>query len=296
MIGCGLEPDASDMCEVHLLRGAQMGDEPACGCRRRQVPIEPESGQTVRAKLVEQARARALDIEGPRGRRRHWNGMAGEIDEERVRKAAFGHDDLFGSQHRNLVSQVAVAVRAFILGGGELTGRQVEKRRSDERTGRPLEHDRQEIRRLTRFEITGVGERAGRHHANDLALDDATGFPGIFDLLADRDAKSLANQPREVAVDGVIGNTAHRNRRAITVLRARGQRDVERARRHEGVLEEHLVEVTHAKEQDGVAVLSLGVEVLAHGGCHRRGRIRALRLESGRHEATGLDGVHLAVA
>jgi hypothetical protein len=32
------------------------------------------------------------------------------------------------------------------------------------------------------------------------------------------------------------------------------------------VLVEHLVEVAHAKKQQGVPVLALGLEVLAHGG------------------------------
>ena len=129
--------------------------------------------------------------------------------------------------------------------------------------------ERHQERRLARVEVVRVEQRARRDHAHDLAPDDALGLPGILDLLADRDAVALAHEPGEVAVDGVKRHAAHRNRPAGRVLRSRGQRQVERARRDQRVLEEHLVEVAHAKEHDGVAILPLGVVVLAHRGRER---------------------------
>ena len=74
----------------------------------------------------------------------------------------------------------------------------------------------------------------------------------------------------DVRVDRVKRHAAHRNRGAVRVLRARGQRQLEHARRRQRVLVEHLVEVAHAEEHDRVAVLALDVEVLPHG---RRGRV-----------------------
>ena len=128
--------------------------------------------------------------------------------------------------------------------------------------------DRRQKRRLAGVEVAGVGERARRHDARHFATDEALGLLRILDLLADRDAKALAHQPREIAVGGVVGQAAHRDGAAAGVLGARRQRELEHARGGQRVLVEHLVEVAHAEEHDRVAVLPLDVEVLPHG---RRG-------------------------
>ena len=128
--------------------------------------------------------------------------------------------------------------------------------------------NRHQERRLARVEIRRVGQRAGRDHAHDLALDHALGLLRVLDLLADRDAIALLHQPRDVAVGGVKRHAAHRHGGAGRVLRSRRQRQVERARRHQRVLVEHLVEIAHPEEQQRVAILPLRVEVLAHRRRH----------------------------
>ena len=110
-------------------------------------------------------------------------------------------------------------------------------------------------------------------------------FFGILDLLADGDAEPLADEPGDVAVGGVERHAAHRNRAAAGVLRPGGERQLERARGGQRVLVEHLVEIAHAEEDDGVAVLTLGVEVLAH----RRGRPGRLGEDRGGHRARVAD-------
>jgi hypothetical protein len=62
----------------------------------------------------------------------------------------------------------------------------------------------------------------------------------------------------------VVRDAAHRDAVAAGVLRTRREREIEGARRRERVLVEHLVEIAHPEEHDGVAVLPLGVEVLTH--------------------------------
>ncbi len=82
-----------------------------------------------------------------------------------------------------------------------------------------------EERGLARVEVVALGQRAGRHDAHDLAPDDALGLAGILDLIADRDAEALLDQPRQVGVDGVVRHAAHRDRRRPAVLRSRRQRE-----------------------------------------------------------------------
>ncbi len=145
---------------------------------------------------------------------------------------------------------------------------QIEERDADSPRVSAIGRHRHEERRLAGLEIAGVGQRARRHDADDLAPDESLRLSRILDLLADGDAKPLLDEARDVAVGGVEGHAAHRDRAAGRILRTRRQRELERARRREGVLVEHLVEVAHPEKDDGVAVLTLGVEVLPH----RRGR------------------------
>ncbi len=77
--------------------------------------------------------------------------------------------------------------------------------------------------------------------------------------------KPFLTRPCKIRVDGMVRYTAHRYRRALAVLRSRGQRQIQRARGHERVFVEHLVEITHPKKQDRVSILLLRIEVLPHG-------------------------------
>ena len=207
--------------------------------------------------------ARRRDAASRRRIRRH-----GSVGRRGIR-----HDDLARLQHRELVGQRLEAVGPAYLGGRELAGREVEQRaRPWCRSVGPCRRDRgqrQHERRLTGIEIVRVGQRPGRDDAHDLAFDDPLGLARILDLIADRDAKALLDEPRDITVHGVERHAAHGNAAAVGVLRSGRQRQLERARGDEGVLVEHLVEVAHAEEHDGIAMLLLRVEILTH--CGRRG-------------------------
>ena len=102
---------------------------------------------------------------------------------------------------------------------------------------------------------------------SDLALDRSLGRGGIADLLADRHRLAELDQLREVLLDRVV-----RARPAILIgspadCAALRERDVEQARRLLGVVEEQLVEIAHAVEQEHVGMLRLDAQVLLH---HRR--------------------------
>ena len=58
------------VCEVDLLRPAQILDQRARGGDRRWVAVEPKPLEAAHAKLVEQCPPRRFPIEGPRVRQR----------------------------------------------------------------------------------------------------------------------------------------------------------------------------------------------------------------------------------
>ena len=70
-------------------------------------------------------------------------------------------------------------------------------------------------------------------------------------------------QLAEVAPRRVVRDAAHGDRIFLPLV-ARGERQVEDARRVDRVVVEHLVEVAEPEEHDGVRVPRLDVEVLAH--------------------------------
>ena len=85
----------------------------------------------------------------------------------------------------------------------------------------------------------------GGEDAGDLAFDQfaGDGFGGLF---GDGDAFAGLEQAGDVALGGVVGHAAHRGAAAV------GEGHVEDGRGGFRVLEEHLVEVPEAEEQDHV--------------------------------------------
>ena len=124
---------------------------------------------------------------------------------------------------------------------------------------------------LRRIEQRILGDRAGRDDAHDVALDHRLaaallGLGRVFDLLADGDLEALADQAREIGLVAVDRHAAHRDVLA-RVLAALGERDVEGRGGLHRVVEEQLVEVAHAVEQQAVGMGRLDRQVLRH---HRR--------------------------
>jgi hypothetical protein len=74
------------------------------------------------------------------------------------------------------------------------------------------------------------------------------------------------HESADVGGGGVIGHAAHGDRGAVAVLAPRSEGDLEGPARHLRVLEEHLVEVAHAEEQERARVLGFHAHVLLHGG------------------------------
>ena len=255
------------MRQVGLLTVAQVGDQRA-GCGDGCVmAIEAEAFQPSSLELLDQRTPRAVAVELPRLDARQGEAGAAGF-RQRAQVGALGHDELTRAQHAQLVFERLPPAGTGVLGRAELARGEVDQCHANLIAA--VGGDAHQERRLAGLEVVGVHQGAGRHHTDDLALDDALGLFRIFHLLADGDAVALAYQTGQIAVESVIGNPAHRDRAARAVFRTRCQGQLERARRDQRVLEEHLVEIAHPEEQDGVAVLALGVVVLLHRRRQRR--------------------------
>ena len=116
----------------------------------------------------------------------------------------------------------------------------------------------------------GIEDHARAHDADDLALHESLGLPGILHLLGDGYPMTLRDQLLDVGGTCVMGYASHGNR-IRRMLVPRGEREVELPRRQHGIVEEHLVEVAHPEEEDrvGIGLLEL-VILLEHRRAHRR--------------------------
>ena len=118
-----------------------------------------------------------------------------------------------------------------------------------------------------------VSRGARRDHARDFALDQLLGDSRVLHLLADGDLESFADELGDVVFGRVVGHAAHGDGDAFFLV-ARGQRDLQLARGDHGVLEEELVEIAQAKEEQRVGMLFLDRGILPHqrsgGLAHRR--------------------------
>ena len=133
----------------------------------------------------------------------------------------------------------------------------------------------------------GAGDQSRRRggaradHLDHLAADQPLGLGGILDLFADGHGQAGREQASQIGVQGVIGH-AGQGDRMLAVLVPGRQGDVGDAGQDLGVLEEGLVEVAHAEEQQGAGVLALDLEVLRQhrgqfgGRLARRGHGRSV--------------------
>ena len=125
-----------------------------------------------------------------------------------------------------------------------------------------LRHDRAEEVVVAGLQERRVEDGAGRDDAGDGAFDQALRERRVLHLLRHRHFQPGVEQFRDIGVDGAVRHAAHRVSGAV------GQHQVEDRGGAQGVLEEHLVEVAGAEEQDGVGGgFRLRLKVLLH---HRR--------------------------
>ena len=188
------------------------------------------------------------------------------------RSASSGSSTSRGSEHAEFLAQQRGGSLAVELGRGKIARRQFDPRQAPRRAALAGRQHGSQERRRTCIQVGDIGQRARRDHARHLALDQPLGRLRVLDLIADRDAESLADQAGDVSVGGMERDAAHRDAGSGGVLRARGEGQLEGSRRDHRVFVEQLVEVAHAEEQQGVGVLALRVLELTHRRGQRGGR------------------------
>ena len=173
-----------------------------------------------------------------------------------------------------------------------------------------LDDGRQVVGRLGVEQLV-VGQRARRDDPDDLALDQPLGELRVLDLLADRRPLARPGRAWPGTTPAPGGGTPPSARRRPLVLVAGRQRQAEQGRGALGVLAEHLVEVAHAEQQQGVGIAGLQLAILLHHRGQGRvihevrepeaaGRSRSRRpvgigWRSRRSGAAGQEGAHLGV-
>ena len=172
------------------------------------------------------------------------------------------HDQLTGGYARQLVRKAHTRVGDLIeveFAGGDVA----------EGHARLIfaQADRCDVVLLLFFEHVALEHRARRDDAGDGALHQPLGQRRVGHLFADGDLVALLDQLLHVHVHRVIGHAAHgRALGQAAVLAREGQ--LQLPGRQLCVVEEHLVEVAQAEEQDGVRILLLHIEILLHHWRH----------------------------
>ena len=179
---------------------------------RRIVRVETESFEPAGAQLIEQRAAGALELEVPRlerrlpaARRARWQRGArrrGASAGATISRGRNTESSSFSACHRSAPTYSA-AVNSPVDRSSSATP----VRSAPGAIG-------QQKRRLAGLEVAGVEQRARREHPDDLALHEPLRPARVLYLLADRDAVALADEPRQVCIEGVIGEATHRDRSA----------------------------------------------------------------------------------
>src|SRR5271157_4757524 len=269
-----VEADAVHVIERATLRGANVVKYRARrSCRRRTVR-QAKALQRQYAKVVFDLRNGVVRREDPvvqrslcpgsilkrshtrrrSGRRRRCN--RARLIEQRQRRS---EQHFAWTQHQQLLTDTSLGIFALELSRAKFAGRKIERRKS---YGIPGTRDAaQEIVLLGAEMRVGGGPR--REHPRDLALHQFLGDSRVLHLLADGHLESFANEFGDIVLGRVIWDAAHGHGYAFFLV-ARGQRDLELAGGDDRVLEEELVEIAQAKEDERIGMFFFYRGILPH--------------------------------
>lgn len=103
-------------------------------------------------------------------------------------------------------------------------------------------------------------------HADHFPFNQAFGGFGILHLITDGHLEPVFDQAGDVALGCPVGDPAH-GHGGIVVFVPGSKGNLQHPGGHLGILEKHLVKITHAVEQQGIGIPLLNGEVLLHHGC-----------------------------
>ena len=176
-----------------------------------------------------------------------------------------GRKDQFG---RADAGQFVLHLLGAQIGGKALAGRHIGPGQREIGFAVPHHGKRGEKIGGARVEVIVFGQRASCDQAHDFAFDHRFGaalfgFGGVFHLLADGDAMAQLDQLVEIVIGRMDRHAAHADVFA-QMLAALGQHDAQSRAGDLGVLEEQLVEIAHAIEQQIARIDRLDLEILRH--------------------------------
>ena len=172
-------------------------------------------------------------------------------------------DDFGWLQPRELVKQRRHNILAVQFGGVECAGRNVRIRVADAGF-RIIQGEDIVVLRTVKHLFFNDGAR--RDHARNGTRHKPLCKRRILHLLADGNLVSLRDHFVDIGIYGMIRHAAHRRTLVKTAV-ATGQRQFQDLRSFNGVVEEHLVEVSETVKQEAVGILLLHFHILPH---HRR--------------------------
>ena len=171
------------------------------------------------------------------------------------------HDDLHRGDAGQLIRQGIHRVGHFVH--EELTGGNIREGKARPVRGKA---DRQQevVRPLVQH--IALDNRAGGDDAGDAALHQALGQGGILHLLANGDLIAAADELFDIVVHSMMRHAAHGSALLqAAVAPGKGQFQLPGGRLR--IIEEHLIKIAQAEEEQTVLVFSLHLKVLLHHRC-----------------------------
>lgn len=177
-----------------------------------------------------------------------------------------------GGEHRKEVGDVRIG-RDAEFAGGEIEPRGVQ--------ALFIEGEGTEVMIARSVELIGGECGAGGKNTGQLSADQLAGFGGLG-LIADGDFFAGSEQLSDVVIEGLRRQPGH------GMILAFRQRETEEARRDDGVVEEHLEEISEAEEQQSILrEATFDLKILLH----HRGEFDGVghgRDEEWNHETWGI--------
>ena len=258
---------------------AEIVNDGACGGESVHVVVEAEAGEFGDAKLFAEDARGVIVLESPifdaafdsasAVEERDFRGLEKLLRPRKERLARMQELEFFA---KGFLGARAAKFRGLKFSGGEVNEGETDYGCCD-----VLRNSREKIV-FASVEDGDVGGGSRCDHADDFAANEFFARAGRFHLVANGDFEAGANEARDVAVGGVIGDAAHGDGLAFFAI-AGSERDLELARGEDGVFVEEFVEIAEAEEEQRVRVTRFDRVVLLHERCGGVGHERVVSLQ-----------------